>query len=92
MTKNDLIDALSQKNGKSKVEMTETVNEVFDAIIDELSTGEPVNINGFGAWQVRHRAARTGRHPRTGETIQIAATKSVGFKPAKALKDRVKNQ
>lgn len=91
MNKNDLIDALSQKNGKSKVEMAEVVNGVFDAIIDELSSGEQVNINGFGTWLVRHRAARTGRHPQTGASIQIAATKSVGFKPAKALKDKVKN-
>jgi len=62
---------------------------VFEAITNGLKQGEDVAIAGFGTFEVRERAARTGRNPRTGEEIQIAATKNPAFKAGKALKDGV---
>jgi DNA-binding protein HU-beta len=59
------------------------------AITESLVNGEPVALLGFGTFEVRDRAARTGRNPRTGETIQIAATKNPAFKAGKALKEAV---
>ncbi len=68
-------------------------NDVLSAILDEitnaLSREESVSLIGFGTFETRHRAARTGKNPQTGEAIQIAASNTVGFKPGKALKEAV---
>lgn len=70
-------------------------NDVLSAILDEitnaLSRKESVSLIGFGTFELRHRSARSGKNPQTGETIQIAASTSVGFKPGKALKDALNN-
>ena len=72
---------------------TGKANDVLSAILDEitntLSRNESVSLIGFGTFEPRHRNARTGKNPQTGETIQIAASNSVGFKPSKALKGAV---
>lgn len=66
-------------------------NTVLSAMLDEITNAlarkESVSLVGFGTFEPRHRNARTGKNPQTGETIQIAASTSVGFKPGKALKD-----
>ena len=70
---------------------TEKAQQVLAAILDEitnaLSRGDSVSLVGFGTFEKRHRAARTGKNPQTGATIQVAASASVGFKPGKALRD-----
>lgn len=62
---------------------------MIDAVSGALKDGDTVNLIGFGTFMVRERAARTGRNPRTGETINIAASKNPSFKAGKALKDAV---
>ena len=76
----------------SKKAAKETVQTVLDAIQAQLSVGNTVNLNGFGKFEVKDVAARTGRNPSTGEELQIEATKRVGFKAATALKAVVKGE
>ena len=87
MTKADLIEGLSNKLGMNKGEAEKAVNIVLDDIIGALKQGERVNISGFGTFAVSMREARTGRNPKTGESIEIAASRSAKFKPGKQLKD-----
>lgn len=86
-TKKDLIAAIAKRTGEKKA----TVEHVFNATLVEiekaLMIGDAVAINGFGTFETKKREARTGRNPRTGEPVEIAASTSVAFKPAKALKD-----
>lgn len=89
MNKNDLVAAVSGRSNLSKADATKAVDAVFDCITDELKTGGDVRLVGFGTFSVAHRAASTGRNPRTGETIQIAASKQPKFKAGKGLKDAV---
>ncbi len=91
MNKSDLIDAVANATGSSKVDAQKSVDAALDAISGALASGEKVSISGFGTFEVRSRAARTGRNPQTGETIQVAASKAPAFKPGKALKDQVNN-
>lgn len=87
MTKTELIDAIGNEADVSKAAASRALNATFAAIAESLKEGEPVSLVGFGTFLVRERSARTGRNPQTGESIQIAAAKVPGFKPAKALKD-----
>ncbi len=89
MNKADLINALAAKNEISKKDAEKAVNGVLDLIAEALKAGDKVQIMGFGAFEVKERAARTGKNPATGETIKIAASKAVVFKAGKALKDSV---
>ncbi|PJK00874.1 DNA-binding protein HU [Lysobacteraceae bacterium NML91-0213] len=89
MKKSDLIAIVADKCDLTKAQATCAVDAVFEAITNGLKQGEDVAIAGFGTFEVRERAARTGRNPRTGEEIQIAATKNPAFKAGKALKDGV---
>ncbi len=89
MNKADLINALAAKNEISKKDAEKAVNGVLDLIAGALKDGDKVQIMGFGAFEVKERAARTGKNPATGETIEIAASKAVVFKAGKALKDSV---
>ena len=89
MNKADLINALAAKNAISKKDAEKAVNAVLDLIADALKNGEKVQIMGFGSFEVKARAERTGKNPATGETIKIAASKAVVFKAGKALKDSV---
>lgn len=90
MNKKELIAQVAEKTEFSKKDAGEAVDAVFATILEKLSEGEKVKVDKFGNYEVRERAARKGRNPQTGEEIDIAATKVVGFKPAKALKDAVK--
>ena len=89
MNKAELIEAVSDAADLSKSDATKAVDGVIDAITRSLKDGDQVTLVGFGTFQVRDRAARTGRNPRTGEAIDIAAAKVPGFKAGKALKDAV---
>jgi DNA-binding protein HU-beta len=89
MNKAELIDAVSGQTGLAKAEATKAVDAVFDSITGALKSGDTVALLGFGTFAVKARAARPGRNPRTGETIEIPASKVPGFKAGKALKDAV---
>ncbi|MGH8175647.1 MAG: HU family DNA-binding protein [Steroidobacter sp.] len=89
MNKAELIDAVTTQAGLQKSEATRAVDAVFDSIAAALKSGDTVSLLGFGTFVVKARAARAGRNPRTGETIEIAASKAPGFKAGKALKDAV---
>jgi DNA-binding protein HU-beta len=87
VNKGELIDAVAAGMKTSKSQADCAVNAVFDAVAKGLKKGGKVAIAGFGTFEVRKRKARAGRNPRTGATIQIKASKGVGFKAGKALKD-----
>jgi DNA-binding protein HU-beta len=89
MTKVELVNAVAEKAELSKKDADKAVAAVFAAITDSLKKGDKVQLIGFGTFEVRKRAARTGLNPRTKETIKIAATKVPAFKAGKALKDVV---
>jgi DNA-binding protein HU-beta len=89
MNKAELIDAVAADANLSKADAGRAVDAVVDAISSALGKGQQVSVVGFGTFSVKHRAARSGRNPRTGETIQIAASNVPGFKAGKALKDAV---
>ncbi|SFS33509.1 HU family DNA-binding protein [Marininema halotolerans] len=89
MNKAELIDQVAESMGKTKKETTLLVEAVLDSISEALRQGEKVSLIGFGNFEVRERAARTGRNPQTGEAIQIEASKVPAFKPGKQLKEAV---
>lgn len=89
MNKKELIAKLAETMGTTKKAAEETLDAVTTVITEALVEGQDIKISGFGTFSVSERAAREGRNPATGETIQIAASKSPKFKAAKALKDAV---
>ena len=89
MNKTDLIDAVASEADVSKAEAARVVDALIDSITRALKKGDTVTLVGFGTFQVRERAARSGRNPKTGETIKIDASKNPAFKAGKALKDAV---
>ena len=89
MNKTELVAAVAEKTGASKKDSEKLVSAVFETITDALVAGDKVALVGFGAFEVKERPARTGRNPRTKETIEIPASRSASFKAGKALKDAV---
>jgi len=89
MNKTELINAVSESSGLTKADATKATDAVFEAITDALKSGDDVRLVGFGTFNVAERKASTGRNPRTGEEIQIAASKQPKFKAGKGLKDAV---
>lgn len=90
MNKLQLTDALAQKvEGMTKKEAAEAVNAILDVIAEALAAGDDVKITGFGSFEVKARAARTGRNPKTGEAVEIPASKYVAFSAGSVLKDKV---
>jgi DNA-binding protein HU-beta len=87
MNNAELIEKVAAANSLSKADAKTLVDSVFGAITDAAVAGDEVSLNGFGKFKVKDSAAREGRNPSTGETIQIAAYKKLGFVPAKAVKD-----
>lgn len=87
MNKNDLVAAVSDGTGLSKTDATKAVDEVFDQITAALKKGDDVRLVGFGTFLVSQRAASVGRNPRTGEPINIPASKRPKFTAGKGLKD-----
>jgi len=89
VNKAELIDAIADKMTLSKADASRTLDAVLETIVSTLKRGDEVAITGFGSFKVKHRAARIGRNPKTGEEIKIAAANVPGFKPGKAFKDAV---
>ena len=89
MNKAELIEAVAGAADLSKADAGRAVDAVVEAVTKALKKGQQVSVVGFGTFSVKARAARSGRNPRTGETIHIAASKVPGFKAGKALKDAV---
>ncbi len=89
MNKADLVAAVAAKAELSKKDAEKALNAVIDTIETALTEGEKIQLVGFGTFEVRAREARTGKNPRTGEAIKIAASKVPAFKAGKGLKDKV---
>ena len=89
MNKNELIDAIAGGSGLSKADAGRALEAFLGSVTSTLASGGSVKITGFGTFSVSHSAATTGRNPRTGEAIQIAASKNAKFKSGKGLKDAV---
>lgn len=90
MNKQALAELVHEKIGGTKVQAEEVVQSIIDAIVSTLKKGDEVSIAGLGIFSAKERPARTARNPKTGETVQVAATKVPKFRAAKALKDAVK--
>lgn len=89
MNKSELIEVVAQSADISKAAASRAIDAFVTSVTDALKDGDQVTLVGFGTFTVRERAARTGRNPRTGESITIPASKAPGFKAGKALKDAV---
>jgi len=87
MTKPELVKAVAETSGLMNKDAEKAVAAMISAITEELVKGGKVQLIGFGTFEVAERAAREGRNPQTGETVQIAASKAPKFKAGKALKD-----
>ena len=90
MNKKELVNVASEKAEMTKKDAEVVVNALLESITEALSEDEKVAVHGFGSFDVRHRAARKGRNPQDGSELDIPASKTVGFKPAKKLKQIVK--
>lgn len=89
MNKTELVTNVAEKAGLTKKDAEKAVNALFASVEEALVDGGKVQLIGFGTFEVKERAARTGRNPQTGKEIQIAASKNPSFKAGKALKDAV---
>ncbi|MAX54296.1 MAG: DNA-binding protein HU [Alcanivoracaceae bacterium] len=89
MNKSELIDAIAASADISKADAGRALDATLEAVTGALKKGDSVSLVGFGTFAVKERAAREGRNPQTGQTIQIKAAKVPGFKAGKALKDAV---
>lgn len=89
MKKSEMIELLATNTGLTKTECEKVFNATFDMFKGELAKGNKVSVAGFGTFKISERAAREGRNPKTGETIKIAASKSVSFKAGTELKNTV---
>lgn len=89
MNKSDLIDAIAESAGLSNPKAKQALDAMIEAVEGALKKSDDVTLVGFGTFSVRHRDAKTGRNPRTGEPIEIAAANIPKFKPGKALKNAV---
>jgi DNA-binding protein HU-beta len=89
MNKTDLIEAMADSADISKAAAGRALDGLIDAITEAVKNNQTVSIVGFGSFMLRERAARTGRNPKTGKEIEIAASKSPAFKAGKAFKDAV---
>lgn len=92
MNKTELIDAVAKQTKQAKTVTEETVNALVEVVTTALKKGDEVKLIGFGTFKVSKRAATTGRNPRTGEEIKIAASKQAKFVAGKALKDAVNSK
>lgn len=92
MNKADLINAVAKDADISKAAANRAIDAMTNAITNSLANGDSVSLIGFGSFVVRDRAARTGRNPRTGEAIQIKASKVAAFKAGKLLKEAVNSK
>ena len=89
MKKTELVEKVAETTGLPKTQAEAAINAFVSTITDALKEGDKINLKGFGTFEVRAREARTGRNPRTGETMTIAASKVPAFKASSTLKDVV---
>jgi len=89
MNKSELVTALAAKTELSRKDAEKVISAFVDAVSDTLTAGDKIQLIGFGTFAIKDRPARTARNPRTGEEIQITASKAPVFKAGKALKDKV---
>jgi nucleoid DNA-binding protein len=89
MTKQQLVETVSKKTSHTKADVETVVDSVLATISETLQGNERVDLRGFGSFVVKHKKARQGRNPRTGETITIAAKKDASFKPGKELTESI---
>jgi DNA-binding protein HU-beta len=89
MTKAEFVAKIAEKTGSTKVDADKAVQAFLETVTDVLKAGDKVAFAGFGSFEVTERAAREGRNPQTGETMQIKASKAPKFKAGKTLKDAV---
>ena len=87
MNKSQFAEAIAEKSGLSKRDAQRALDGFQDALQEAMQRGEKVSLTGFGTFEVRERAARTGRNPQTGETMEVAASRNAAFKPGKSFKD-----
>jgi DNA-binding protein HU-alpha len=90
MRKPELAAAIADQTGLSRDKASEVITAFTDQVSASVSKGQDVTLIGFGTFNIRKREARNGRNPQTGATIKIPASKTVGFKPGKSLKDAVR--
>lgn len=89
MNRSELIDSVAQGSGLSKADAQRALDAMLETIQQTVAKGDRVALTGFGTFELRERAARTGRNPQTGETMQVAASKAPAFKAGKGFKDLV---
>ena len=89
MNKSEFVDAVAQAAGFTKADATKAVDAIVETVSTTLKNGDSISLVGFGTFAVKHREARTGRNPRTGEAIQIKVSNIPSFKAGKALKEAV---
>lgn len=89
MNKTELITAMAEASGLTKKDCDAALNAFVDTLQTALKSGDKVQLVGFGTFEVKERAARTGKNPATGATIEIPASKAPAFKPGKVFKDSV---
>ena len=89
MNKTELINAIAERSGLTKKDAEKALGATVDAITAALAAGDKIQLTGFGSFEVKERAARVGRNPRTGEATEIPASRIPAFKAGKALKDSV---
>ena len=87
MNKSQLIKSVAEKSELSQKQVTEAINLIEETLVETLKAGEKVQLSGFGTFEVRERAERKGRNPKTGEVVTVAACKYLAFVPAKAVKE-----
>lgn len=90
MNKSELVAAVAEQAELSKADAGKAIDALVEVIAAALKANDKVSLVGFGTFAIRERAARTGRNPKTGKTLKIAASKNPSFKAGKALKDAVK--
>lgn len=91
MKKTEIIASLAENIGLTKADVEKVYNATFELFKEELAKGNKISVSGFGTFDISERSEREGRNPQTGETIKIAASKSVKFKAGKELKEKVNN-
>lgn len=92
MNKTELVAMVAEKASMSKKNASVAVDATLNAITDAIAKGDKVQLVGFGTFETKHRAERTGKNPRTGEVLTIAATTAPSFKAGKVLKDAVNSK
>ncbi|WP_375284591.1 HU family DNA-binding protein [Sphingobium yanoikuyae] len=89
MNSTELVEAVATAQGVTKTDVKKILDGLVEAIATAAAKGEEISINGFGKFKVKESPAREGRNPRTGEPMSIAASRKLGFTPAKAIKDKL---